>query len=57
MFVRFILSKTAGEGVDVVIDAAGAEEVIANAMDVIRPEGRIVKIAWEMPFRKLTSTL
>jgi threonine dehydrogenase-like Zn-dependent dehydrogenase len=41
-----IHSVTKGEGVDLVIDAAGAEEVMAHAMSVIRPAGRIVRIAW-----------
>ena len=41
-----IHSATEGEGVDLAIDAAGAEDVIAHAMQVIRPLGRIVRIAW-----------
>lgn len=34
------------EGVDLVVDAAGAEEVLTHAMQIIRPAGRIVRIAW-----------
>jgi threonine dehydrogenase-like Zn-dependent dehydrogenase len=41
--VRSSISK---EGVDVVIDAAGAEEVIVNAAEILRPSGRIIRIAW-----------
>jgi threonine dehydrogenase-like Zn-dependent dehydrogenase len=41
-----IFSAISKEGVDVVIDAAGAEKVIADAADIIRPGGRIVRVAW-----------
>ena len=44
--VEEVLKETGGEGVDVVIDTAGAEGVISNALKMIRPEGRIVRVSW-----------
>jgi len=41
-----IMSATNGEGVDVVVDTVGSDEVMTHAMNMVRPEGCIVRIAW-----------
>lgn len=41
-----IMEMNNGEKVDIVIDAAGPPIVIKQALEVIRREGRIIKIAW-----------
>lgn len=43
---EIIHSKISPEGVDIVIDAAGGEKVVADIAEIIRPGGRIVRIAW-----------
>lgn len=44
--VEEILSANNGERVDVVIDAAGPPAVMKQAVEIVRREGRIIKIAW-----------
>lgn len=41
-----VFSTVSKDGVDVVVDAAGAERVIVDIAEVIRPGGRIVRVAW-----------
>lgn len=44
--VERVIEINNGEKVDIVIDAAGPPIVMKQALEVIRKEGRIVKIAW-----------
>ncbi|MEI6156855.1 MAG: zinc-binding dehydrogenase, partial [Atribacterota bacterium] len=53
-----VISQLLGtDGVDVVIDAAGPGVVMENAMTIIRPLGRIVKVGWGKPYPQLFDPL
>ena len=41
-----IMKKTRGRGVDVVIEASGAPEAVKQALDVVKPGGRIVFVGY-----------
>jgi len=43
---ELIESQVGRDQVDLVIDAAGADGVLDQAIKLLRPEGRIVKVAW-----------
>lgn len=54
--VEKVLESTNGEGVDVVIEAAGSVSAIQQAFDIVKPGGRIVAVgiypsmAFQVPF-------
>jgi alcohol dehydrogenase/L-iditol 2-dehydrogenase len=39
--------RTAGLGADLVVDAAGPNPVMVQAMEIVRPNGQITKIGWD----------
>ncbi|GIX06249.1 MAG: Zn-dependent alcohol dehydrogenase [Candidatus Poribacteria bacterium] len=43
---RYIAERTRGRGADLVVDAAGANAAFATAMEIVRRNGQITKIAW-----------
>ncbi len=47
---EFIKKNEEYEGVDCVVDAAGHGSIIEEAMKIIRPLGRIVKVGWGKPY-------
>jgi alcohol dehydrogenase/L-iditol 2-dehydrogenase len=44
--LEVVRSTGDGLGADVVIDAAGTSRTVATAIDLVRPDGRIVKVGW-----------
>ncbi len=44
--VEFIKSKTNGQGVPLVVDAAGNEKTLRLAIDTVAPMGKVTKIGW-----------
>jgi alcohol dehydrogenase/L-iditol 2-dehydrogenase len=43
---KFISDLTDGNGVDLVVDAAGVSSTFISSMDIIKPGGTIVKVGW-----------
>ena len=43
---KFIEDLTEGEGVDLVVDAAGISQTFITSMDIVKPAGTIVKVGW-----------
>lgn len=43
---EFVKSKTDGQGVPLVVDAAGNEHTLKLALDIVAPQGKIIKIGW-----------
>lgn len=44
--VKIIMKETGGRGVDVVIEASGAPKAVQQALDVVKPGGRIVFVGY-----------
>jgi alcohol dehydrogenase/L-iditol 2-dehydrogenase len=42
-----VMARTGGLGADLIVDAAGPNQVLKQAMALVRPNGQITKIGWD----------
>jgi len=45
--LALVMEQTNGLGADLIVDAAGANQILQQAMTMVRPNGQITKIGWD----------